>query len=391
MTYLSSRCATSDFVTASNPLIENDVTAQSSLRYLPYDDDVETIPPDEDYTVQEITASLARVSQTLARRYEHAVRPSHGKSYGLLKGTLTVLPDLPEPLAQGLFAVPCTYPLVARLSTEPGELLADTIHTPRGIALKVIGAPSPMLSGHEGEITQDILLSSGRRFAVADLKGFLRVQRFLEGISGLPEGVKQAGTALGYAANKALHLVGADSVVLDFFGHPHTHPLGESYFSQAPLRYGCYVAKLGLFPVSEDLQRLVGTTLDPSTGYSVLKDAVVAHFAERGAKYELRVQLRTSAETMPIEDASVEWPEDESPFVPVAEVAFLLQDAYSSARQVFADDKLSFTPAYSLAAHRPLGSLMRGRLKAYGAIAALRAELNATYRVEPRSLDEIPD
>jgi hypothetical protein len=281
--------------------------------------------------------------------------------------------------------------LVARLSTEPGELLADTIHTPRGFALKVIGAPSPMLSGHEGKITQDILLSSGRRFAVADLKGFLRVQRFLEGISGLPEGVKQAGTALGYAANKALHLVGADSVLLDFFGHPHTHPLGESYFSQAPLRYGCYVAKLGLFPVSEDLQRLVGTTLDPSTGYSVLKDAVVAHFAERGAKYELRVQLRTSAETMPIEDASVEWPEDESPFVPVAEVAFLLQDAYSSARQVFADDKLSFTPAHSLAAHRPLGSLMRGRLKAYGAIAALRAELNATCRVEPRSLDEIPD
>jgi hypothetical protein len=101
--------------------------------------------------------------------------------------------------------------------------------------------------------------------------------------------------------------------------------------------------------------------------------------------------LRTSADTMPIEDASVEWPEDESPFVPVAEVVFPPQDAYSRSRQVFADDRLSFTPAHSLAAHRPLGSLMRGRLKAYGAIAALRAELNAARRVEPRSLDEIPD
>jgi hypothetical protein len=378
-------------MTASDPLIENDVTAQSSLPYLPYDYDVETIPPDEDHTVQEIIASLARVSQTLAKRYEHAVRPSHGKSHGMLKGTLTVLGDLPEPFAQGLFAMPCTYPLVARLSTEPGELLADTIHTPRGIALKVIGAPGPMLSGHEGEITQDFLLSSGRRFAVADLKGFLRVQRFLEGISGLPEGVKQAGTALGFAANKALHLLGSDSVLLDFFGHPHAHPLGESYFSQVPLRYGRYVAKLGLFPVSEELQKFVGATLDPSIGQSVLKDAVVEHFAERGARYELRVQLRTSAETMPIEDASVEWPEDESPFVPVAKVDFPPQDAYSRARQVFADDRLSFTPAHSLAAHRPLGSLMRGRLKAYGAIAALRAELNAARRVEPRSLDEIPD
>jgi hypothetical protein len=122
-------------MTASDPSIENDVTAQPWPRYLPYDDTVETIPPDEDHTIEEITASLARVSQTLAKRYEHAVRPSHGKSHGLLKGTLTVLPGLPTPLAQGLFAIPHTYPLVARLSTEPGELLADTIHTPRGIAL----------------------------------------------------------------------------------------------------------------------------------------------------------------------------------------------------------------------------------------------------------------
>jgi hypothetical protein len=391
VTYMAHRHATFGFSAAPEPSIENNVTAQPSPHYLSYDDNIETISPDEDHTVQEIIASLARVSQTLAKRYEHAVRPSHGKSHGLLKGTLTVLGDLPEPFAQGLFAAPCTYPLVARLSTEPGELLADTIHTPRGIALKIIGAPGPMLSEHEGEITQDFLLSSGRRFAVADLTGFLRVQRFLEEISSLPEGVKQAGTTLGFAANKALHLVGADSVLLDFFGHPHTHPLGESYFSQAPLRYGCYVAKLGLFPVSEDLQGLIGTTLDPSISTSVLKDAVVAHFAERGAKYELRVQLRTSAEAMPIEDASVEWPEDESPFVPVAEVAFPAQDAYSPARRVFADDRLSFTPAHSLAAHRPLGSLMRGRLKAYGAIATLRAELNATRRVEPRSLNQIPD
>jgi hypothetical protein len=367
------------------------MTAHGSLPFLPYSDTIETISPDEDRTIEEIIASLVRVSKTLAKRYHHAVRPSHAKSHGLLKGTLTVPGGLPEPLAQGLFAVPCSFPLLARLSTEPGELLADTLHTPRGIALKVIGARGLMLDGHRGEITQDFLLSSGRRFAVADLKGFLKVQRFLEGISALPEGVKQAGTALGYGANKVLHLVGSESTLLDFFGHPRTHLLGETYFSQAPLRYGRYVAKLGLFPASEDLQRLADTTLDLSAGPSVLKDAVVAHFAERKAKYELRVQLRTSAELMPVEDASVEWPEDESPFVIVAEVTFPPQDAYSPARQAFVDDRLSFTPAHSLAAHRPLGSIMRGRLKAYGAIASLRAELNATHRIEPRSLDEIPD
>ncbi len=359
--------------------------------YLPYADDVETVPADEDELIEEIVASLTSVSRTLADRYRHAVRPSHAKSHGLLKGTLRVLDSLPEPLAQGLFAAPRSYPVIARISTEPGELMGDSVHTPRGFSMKVIGVDGPMLEEHAGEVTQDFLLSSGKRFAVADLKGFLRVQRFLEGIVNQPEGVKKTGTALGFAANGALHLVGADSSLLDFFGHPHTHPLGESYYSHAPMRHGRYVAKLAMVPASPALAALEGAMVDPKFAYSALKDAVVGFFREHGAEYELRVQLRTNADTMPVEDASVEWPEAESPFLPVARVAFPPQDAYSPARRSFVDDALSFTPAHSLAAHRPLGSLMRGRLKAYGAIAALRAEVNARARVEPRHIDEIPD
>ncbi len=365
-------------------------SAPSHPSFLPYADDVETVAPDEEQVIDEIVASLARVSHLLADRYRHGVRPSHAKSHGILKGTLTVLGGLPEPLAQGLFAVPRSYPVVARLSTEPGELMADSVHTPRGLSLKVMGVSGPMLDGHR-DATQDLLFNSGRRFAVADLKGFLRIQQFLEGIADQPEVMKKAGTALGFAANGALHLVGADSSLLDFFGHPHTHPLGESYFTHAPLRYGRYVAKLGLFPACESLARLADVTIAPAFRYSALKDAVVAHFAERGAAYEVRAQLRTSERTMPIEDASVEWPEAESPFLTVARVVFPPQAAYSPARRVFADDRLTFSPAHSLAAHRPLGSLMRGRLKAYAAISKLRATINATSRVEPRTLDDIPD
>jgi hypothetical protein len=359
--------------------------------YLPYEDAVETIAPDEDETIAQAIASLSTVSRVLADRYRHAVRPSHGKSHGLLKGTLQVLPGLPEPLAQGLFAAPRAYPVVARLSTEPGELMADSIHTPRGFSLKVIGVEGEMLPGHEGEVTQDLLFSSGRRFAVADLKGFLRTQRFLEGIVEQPEAVKKAGTALGFAANGALHLVGADSSLLDFFGHPHTHPLAESYFTHAPLRYGAYVAKLALAPVSPELVALADARIDPAFAYSALKDVTAEFFQAHEAVYELRAQLRTDAERMPVEDASVLWPEDLSPFQTVARLAFPPQDVYAPARRVAVDDRLSFTPAHGLAAHRPLGSLMRGRLKAYGAIAALRAEMNAQAPLEPRGIDEIPD
>jgi len=41
-------------------LIGDDVNTQNSLRYLSYNDSGETIAPDEEKTVQEVIASLAR-------------------------------------------------------------------------------------------------------------------------------------------------------------------------------------------------------------------------------------------------------------------------------------------------------------------------------------------
>jgi hypothetical protein len=55
------------------------------------------------------------------------------------------------------------------------------------------------------------------------------------------------------------------------------------------------------------------------------------------------------------------------------------------------DEVLSFCPSHSLAAHRPLGSVMRARLRAYPAMSAWRRARNGTEGREPRSLEEIPD
>ena len=40
--------------------------------------------------------------------------------------------------------------------------------------------------------------------------------------------------------------------------------------------------------------------------------------------------------------------------------------------------------------HRPLGSIMRARLRAYEALSRFRREMNARPRVEPHGIDEIP-
>ena len=98
---------------------------QSEVKYLLYSPDVETIAPDEHTTFDELSRTMQHITRHMATRYRHAYRPVHAKSHGVLVGTLEVLPSLPEPLAQGLFAQPSSHPVIMRFSTNPGDMLAD--------------------------------------------------------------------------------------------------------------------------------------------------------------------------------------------------------------------------------------------------------------------------
>jgi hypothetical protein len=94
---------------------------------------------------------------------------------------------------------------------------------------------------------------------------------------------------------------------------------------------------------------------------------------------------------MPIEDASIDWPQELSPYQPVATLTIPSQDAYSPARRVFADDVLSFNPWHCIDEHRPLGSIMRARIKAYEASSAFRHTMNAQPRIEIDAIDQVPE
>ena len=92
----------------------------------------------------------------------------------------------------------------------------------------------------------------------------------------------------------------------------------------------------------------------------------------------------------PIEAADKKWPEDQSPWQTVARLTVGPQDSYSDARQLFVDEKLSFSPWHALEAHRPLGGIMRSRLKAYEEARTYRAQRNGRDIAEPISVDEVP-
>ena len=358
--------------------------------YVRYSDHVESVADDEVEVIDGIIATMTRESRTVAERDGQTVRASHAKSTGLVKGTLTVLPGLPEPLRQGLFADPRSCEVLMRFAQGPGEKLSDDVSTHRGVSIKVLGVDGPKLPGHEGS-TQDFVLATGPAFPQSNASTFLMAIKGIQKGTGLPETVKQAVSSTARVANAALNAVGADSPTFGFFGHTKRNPLADAYFSQAALRYGDYVAKIGLFPVSPELVAMIDQTLDTRSDPDAFRHATVEHLRVHGAEFELRVQLCTDLDAMPVEDASVRWPEEQSPYQAVARISIPAQDAYSPSRQAYFDEVLSFQPAHALAAHRPLGSLMRARLRTYQALSAHRHAQNRQHQVEPSGLDLVPD
>ena len=94
---------------------------------------------------------------------------------------------------------------------------------------------------------------------------------------------------------------------------------------------------------------------------------------------------------MPIENAAVVWPEESSPYRPIARITVKPQVAWSEARSPAVDDGMSFSPWHGLAAHRPLGGIMRARKEVYEMAKKFRAEKNGRVIQEPREIVSFKD
>jgi hypothetical protein len=375
-----------------NPSAGEREMATREEMFVRYSDSVETLQAGEAETVDQITATLLNIAKKVGERQRHTVRGVHAKSHGLLKAEVMVPPDLRAELRQGLFAKTGSYGAVMRFSTVPGDILSDHISTTRGLAIKIIGVEGEMLPNHAGQVTQDFIFNNASTFHSARAKDFLKSITLLDKHADDSEALKQVVSSVAQTAEEGLESVGEKSpFLIGFGGHPPTHPLGETYHTAAPLRFGDYFGKMHLVPVSSNLTALRGKYVDHPDSWNCVKDSIVTFFQTETAVWELRVQLCTDLAKMPVEDASVEWDEHLSPSLTIARVTVQPQNAYSDPRRVWVDEQLSFNPWQGLAAHRPLGNIMRARLKAYQASSQFRHSAEGRQMVEPRSIEEMPD
>lgn len=359
------------------------------MNYLRYTPDIEQPAPDEQATIDGIVKGMTQQSETVEKREHHAVRASHAKSSACVTGELTIAADLPPELAQGLFATPGTHPIAVRFAQGPGETLGDRVSTHRGMSIKVFDVPGEKLPGHDAD-TQDFVLATGTTFPSGTAAGFLRDGTLIGKSTGLSEGAKSAVSSTMRNLNRVLHAFGTESALADFFGHPYSHPLADSYFSQAPIRYGDYVVKLAAVPSTVGQRSLSEWRLDPHVDEDGFRHAAIDFFREHDVMFELKAQLWADAERQPIEDASVDWPVSVSPYRTVATLRLPRQDAYSPDRVRYFDEVMTFRPAHSLAAHQPLGSVMRARLQVYRALSDFRHRENGVSAEDTASIDRIP-
>ncbi|MGV1772345.1 catalase family protein [Agrobacterium vitis] len=357
------------------------MTAATPVRYSP---DLETVKPEEQETVSALIKQFDIILEKTAGDYGHAVRSVHAKAHGIIEATMIVRDGLPAELAQGLFAKAGEYPVYMRLSTNAGDILPDAIALPRGLAIKVVGVEGPRLPDANGD-TQDFVMVNGPVFQAPNPEKFLSSLKLLARTTDKMEGTKAVLSSVLQTVNKGLEAVGiSSSTIQSLGGAPNVDPLGETYFSVTPFRYGDYIAKFRLKPVSADLTKRTGTEIDVSVREDAIRETVQGEMQDTHGEWEFQVQLCRDVDAQPIEDPTVEWKEDEAPFVTVAIVTSMPQDSWSDTKVQKVDEEMRFSVWTGLADHQPLGGINRVRKDTYQHSAEFRAKFNGCPFHEPR-------
>jgi hypothetical protein len=278
-------------------------------------------------------------------------RALHRKQRLGLQATFEVLSDLPEHARQGLFARPASYEAWVRLSNGGTDVEADRKPDVRGFAIKVRGLSGPGALGSGATESQDFLLINHSAFAFAGPDEFVGLVKNM---------TKGPGSLLGYLVSR-YGFFGALALVKRFgktFNAPFTGFATESFYSAAPIACGPYAVRVRLLPASDEVKP--GAKADWAGNF--------LGYLDRGPlQFKLQLQFFVDEARTPIEDASVDWPQDVSPYVTVGVLTVPPQDAQSAEGQTLAAaiESAAFDPWCALMDHRPLGEVMRARKVVY--------------------------
>ncbi len=309
----------------------------------------EKIAPDEAERFASYGQQFAAIQTRKSKKYGIG-RALHRKQLTAAKGSLEVLANLPEFARYGLFAKPGKFQTWVRLSNGGLDKASDKTPDIRGFSLRVLGVKGDSALGNGPAVSQDFTLINQEVFGFSSADDF--VQFVVAASHGGGALLKHLFTRYGVFGAPARLLSMVKTVGKSFGGFAT-----ESVFSAAPIACGPYAVRVRLVPAASNGPASAGAKRDWGADFS-------AKLRKKSLQWDLQLQPFVDAERTPIEDASVNWP---SPYTTVARLTLPKQDTNSSQGQALAQkvELAIFDPWQALAAHRPLGDVMRARKVVY--------------------------
>jgi hypothetical protein len=324
----------------------------------------------------ELAANITQQMENFTKReYQGRIaqRAGNTKTYGVVRGEFQVLPDVPAQLRKGVFVEPKRYPVWIRFS-GPGPLSPPDVADAGilSIGIKLMGVGGQKLLDDEKE-TQDFLGISSPTFTTPNVTENLKLQKQI-----------YAQTPVFYFLNPFdSHLL--DMAMQGLYARMNRSPLEVQYWSCVPYLCGDGLAvKYSVRPTSNHKTKI---PLSPPADW--LSQSMAMTLADREVDLDFLLQTQTDPRRMPIEDASIEWPERLSPFVPVARITIPRQ-RFDSPEQLAFAGALSYNPWHAVADHRPLGNQNRARKLIYTQLSQLRQSMNHQPHIEPTGAELFP-
>lgn len=290
-----------------------------------------------------------------------AMRPVFLKPHGVAHGMFNVRNDIPGNLKVGLFAGK-QYPMWLRSSSD--TLPSRTgFKTTIGLGLKLFDTSGPKLIGGSDDTTFDFIFQNMDVFFVDTAKDMCEFT--------------QAGVIhKDYGAYLNEHPKTAQ--ILNEMAKPVGSVFASPYWAILPFALGPDTfVKYKLEPE---------LSVDPPTEQPADPTYLHADFKTRLARGPIRfrflIQTRTNPDTMPLDQATVAWPEDESPFVHVADVDLPTQDTDALGQEAYGEN-LAWNIWRVTADHAPQGSIAEARRDVYAASADVRRYANGIPNGEP--------
>ncbi len=339
----------------------------------------EVMAPDEDVLTAQIVNSGIGILRNARLKNGDGVyrRDAHAKNHGCALADFSVTERLEEPFRQGVFAGR-KYQAWVRFSSGNEGANSDWKPDARGMAIKVLGVPgTKLLEGEQDAQTQDFLMIDNPVFFIRNVEEYARLTKFqgegsqfgyfFEGKNPFKWRLREFRLGLG--------ILNVDMPLPKALPATEFHSM--SAYKLGPRNNVKFMTKPVACKAGGDVASRWVSWSRNGLGDD-LRDSLKAD----AACFDLMMQMQVPGKNMPVEDTTVRWSRNDSPFVTVARVELKKQDIKPQMDNGFCEN-LSFTPWHALPEHRPVGGLNRVRKAVYQNISRYRRCMNGMFYGEP--------